>query len=60
VLDAMAHPGPARASAVPTSACLQALAPGDAISVNAERGDRLFQYRGTTAEPPLKPYANAA
>jgi triacylglycerol esterase/lipase EstA (alpha/beta hydrolase family) len=68
VLDAMSHPGPTRASAVPMASCLQTLAPAvtpaDAISGNAvlytSAAIAFFQHPGTTAEPPLKPYANAA
>jgi hypothetical protein len=68
VLDAMTHRGPARAAAIPTADCLQTLAPGltptDATSGNAtlysSAAISFSQHRGSTAEPPLKPYAKAA
>lgn len=64
VMDALDHPGPARASRVPLSVCAQALMPGvsplDAAGGNAEvYGDAViafYDHPGVSHEPPLAAY----
>jgi triacylglycerol lipase len=64
-LDAMTHPGPADPARIDPTLCLQPLmphiTPADAATGNAflygQAALAFFSHPGTTAEPPLRPYA---
>jgi hypothetical protein len=65
VIDALSHPGPAKASRIPSSVCSQTYAPGiDPATVLTTVGNslglafgRILSEPTVAAEPPLPPYA---